>query len=163
MTPATIHSCTCQPRIQIENRQARNRKRERNPARRAQVKAWCAGKLCSCGCGQSANTPHHPSDSLYEDEWANLDECEPWKAWCHHLHHKGLERCPVCHGWMKRGREKCWKCEPHRVHNLRTGHTRHPCGKNEGQQRCKDGRVCARSPAKAEGCDYFTPRKAVAS
>lgn len=159
--PST-HHCTCQPRIQIENRQAKNRKREQDPARKAAVKAWCKDKLCSCGCGQPANCAHHPSDNLYDDEWANLDECEPWYSRCHHLHHKGLARCPSCGGWMRAGNEKCAKCQGHRVHNTKMGYVRHPCGKNFGRQRCTERIVCRRSPAKAEGCDYFIPRKAVA-
>lgn len=112
MTPATIHSVTNPGAIRAQNRQTRNRKREVSPERKAAVKAWCVGKLCSCGCGKPANCAHHPSDDLYQDEWANLDECEPYNSRCHHLHHKGLERCPSCGGWMKAGAETCFNCLP---------------------------------------------------
>lgn len=94
----------------INNRQFRNRKRERNPERRKAVKIWCIGKNCSCGCGRSANTPHHPSDDLYKDEWADLSECEPYYHTCHHMHHKGFARCPVCGKWIPKDGE-CWSCK----------------------------------------------------
>lgn len=98
--------------IAKDNRQYNNRKRERNPARRKEVKEWCRGKKCECSptCNRLANTPHHPSDDLYKDEWANLSECIPYNNRCHHNHHKGYVRCPSCGGWMKKGSEMCYTC-----------------------------------------------------
>jgi hypothetical protein len=153
---------TCPQAISTANRKARNRKREKKPAVRALVKAWCIGKVCSCGCGRPANTAHHPGE-LYESDlrYLNLNECEPYYHTCHHLHHRGYIRCPSCGGWMRQGNEKCAKCQGWRRYkdlHRSSGHTRHPCNKNLGQQKCRDGRVCGRSPVKAEGCDWFVAR-----
>lgn len=104
---------TCPQAIRTANRKARNRKREKKPEVRALVKAWCIGKVCSCGCGRPANTAHHPRGELYESDlrYLNLNECEPYYHTCHHLHHRGLVRCPSCGGWMRQGNEKCAKCQ----------------------------------------------------
>jgi len=157
MSAAKPHHCISQPNIRIQNRQTKNRKRERDPARIAAVKEWCVGKLCTCGCGQPANCAHHPSDDLYEDEWADLSQCEPWQSLCHHKHHKGFVRCPECGGWMKPGREKCSKCEGWVAKRIRQGKSRHPCDHNRGSQRCwRNGQllVCPYSPRTAEArCD----------
>ena len=104
-------SVTNPQRIRADNRQAHNREREATPERREEVRLWCIGKQCSCGCRQDANCAHHPGDDLYADEiWANLDECEPYQSFCHTLHHKGYVRCLGCGGWMRKGREECSKC-----------------------------------------------------
>lgn len=159
-------SVTCPQRIQIENRQARNRKREKSPAVKAKIAAWVIGKLCSCGCKRPANMAHHPKGELYETDEAylNLNECEPYYSSCHHNMHKGLVRCPTCTGWMRPGNDKCFKCQGWRRQNCKKGLLRHPCDHNTGQQQCRrDGQllVCGRSPKKAEGCDYFKKREAV--
>ena len=159
MSSAATYHCTNPQRIRIDNRQADNRQRESNPDRKAAVKAWCIGKLCTCGCGKPANCAHHPTDDLYGDEWGNLDECEPYTGRCHHMKHKGYDRCPECGGWMKRGSEKCAKCRGWRARNLKKGVVRHPCEDNEGRQVCRTRLVCPYSPQKAENCDYFKKRK----
>ena len=163
MPPLAISpiAVTCPAEIARIGRQARNRTRERDPARRKAVRAWCVGKECSCGCGKPANTPHHPSGDLYKDKWADLSECEPYYHICHHLLHKGYLRCPSCKGWMRPGYEKCWKCRgrPGGKHRIRRH--RHPCLKNLGQQRCSEKGVCPHSPRKAAGrCERFAAREA---
>ena len=149
---------TCPQRISINNRQANNRAREADPARKAAVEAWCVGKLCTCGCGQPANCAHHPTDDLYQDEWADLSQCEPWQSFCHHMHHRGFERCPECKGWMRKGREKCAKCSGWRKRNQLSGRIWHPCRKNLGRQKCTELIVCSYSPKKARVCDHFGER-----
>lgn len=155
----TSLAVTCPQAIRIGNRQAQNRKRERDPAQRAAVKAWCEGKTCSCGCGRPANTAHHVADTLYADDVAykDLANCDPYYHTCHRNHHKGLERCPVCKGWMRRGSESCYRCRG--VFRLRPRPDRFPCSWHRRGQRClsplRYSRVCDRSPVKADGCDYF--------
>lgn len=142
--------------IRKDNRQAHNREREANPERKAAVKAWCEGKTCTCGCGQPANCAHHPTDDLYEDEWANLDECEPWQSFCHHMHHRGFVRCPECSGWMRPGKEMCSKCRGV-TKATRRRHCRHPCPKNRGSQKCAFSwsPVCSYSPQRALECSWY--------
>ena len=154
-----VTATTCPQEIARIGRQARNRKREKDPALVALKKEWCVGKVCSCGCGRAANTPHHPRGALYENDlvYADPENWEPYYHTCHHNMHKGLVRCPSCGGWMRSGNEKCAKCRGWRYKNRKL--IRHPCDKNLGQQRCRDGRICARSPRKAEGCDWFVARK----
>lgn len=144
--------------IRKDNRQAHNREREQNPARKEAVRIWCTGKLCTCGCGQPANCAHHPTDDLYQDEWADLSQCEPYQSWCHMMHHRGFERCPECRGWMRKGREKCAKCSGWRKRNQPSGRIRHPCRKNVGRQKCTELIVCSYSPKKASACDHFGER-----
>ncbi len=156
MIAATPYHCTSQPNIRIKNRQKKNRKREADPARKAAVKGWCKGQLCTCGCGQPANCAHHPNDTLYGDEWADLSQCEPWQSFCHHMHHKGFVRCPECGGWMRHGHEMCSKCR--KVSRAtRRRHNRHPCPKNLGNQRCAFSwsPVCSFSPQRATECDWY--------
>lgn len=162
-------SVTNPQRLRADLRQANNRQREQAPERKAAVERWCIGKLCSCGCGQPANCAHHPTDDLYGDQWADLSECEPYNSGCHHMRHKGYDRCPECGGWMKRGSEKCAKCRGWRARNTKRGIVRHPCSHNIGRQRCqRDGRVlvCPYSPRTAQQrCDpdHFKIREAVTS
>ena len=115
MIAVTIHHCISQPNIRIQNRQAKNRKREVDPALVAIKKQWCIGKVCDCGCGRPANTPHHPKGELYENDPAYADPAnwEPYYHTCHHNLHKGLVRCPTCTGWMQPGNEKCYRCQGH--------------------------------------------------
>ena len=167
MIAVNPHHCISQPNIRINNRQYDNRKRERTPARRAEVKAWCSGKLCTCGCGRPANTPHHPHDGLYQDEyWADLRECEPWYHQCHHNYHHGLVRCPECGGWMKQGREKCAKCSGWTRTAKKPRHAWHSCGWNRGNQQCSNSarrdRICPYNSRDAPNrcdADHFAARK----
>lgn len=165
-----ITTTSCPQAIAAANRKTRNRKREQDPAVRALVKAWCVGKVCSCGCGRPANMAHHPTDDLYASDirYLNLDECEPFFHTCHHNMHHGLIRCPGCGGWMRQGSEKCAKCRGTvRTQKDRNGRIykstykrRHPCLKNLGQQRCREKIVCPYSPRKApDGCRAFVARK----
>jgi hypothetical protein len=150
---------TCPQEIRKDNRQAHNREREQTPERKAAVKVWCIGKTCTCGCGRPANCAHHPTDDLYQDEWANLDECDPWQSFCHHMHHKGFVRCPKCGGWMRPGKEACSKC---RGSTIRKPSIKHPCDRRKPDQKCarKPGMVCEYSAAKAKtNCSYFKERK----
>jgi hypothetical protein len=163
MTETLSIPTTCPQDIARMGRQARNRKRERDPKVRALVKAWCKEKLCSCGCGKKADTAHHPTDDLYASnyQYLKLDECEPYYHHCHFVRHRGFERCPECHGWMKAGSEKCAKCRGWRYKNRK--HLKHPCFKNVGQQRCTQKIVCPFSPRKAPmdppaGCRAFEAR-----
>jgi hypothetical protein len=163
MTAITV---TCPQAIRAKNRQANNRKRERDPERRAIVKAWCMGKLCSCGCGMPANTAHHISDDLYADDEAyrDLANCEPYYHLCHRAHHRGYERCPICRGWMRKGSESCYKCRgvvwrsPRRAGLF-------PCSWRKNDQRClspiRFSGVCDRSRMNCTGCDHFMARVAV--
>ena len=158
----TRHSVTCPRDIRRINRQAKNRKREKE--NRAAVIAWCEGKKCSCGCGSYADMAHHTSDNLYKDEIAyrDLDNCDPYYHSCHTMHHRGYERCPKCGGWMKRGSEMCYACRKitygeRIVTNQRK--VRHPCLKNIGKQRCSEKNLCPHPPAKARSCAYFKERK----
>lgn len=155
MTQALYQITICPAEIARVNRQARNRLRERNPAVRALVKAWCIGKICSCGCGRPATTAHHPTDDLYESDirYLNLSQCEPYYHHCHYMRHRGFERCPACNGWMRQGSEKCAKCRGWRHKNKRK--IVHPCAKNLGQQRCAQKGVCCYSPRKAGECRAF--------
>lgn len=149
-------SVTCPQEIRKDNRQARNREREANPERKAAVKAWCEGKTCTCGCGQPANCAHHPTNDLYEDEWANLSECEPWQSFCHHMHHNGFVRCAECGGWMRPGKEMCSKCRGV-TKATRRRHNRHPCPKNRGSQKCAFvwAPVCSYSATRALECSWY--------
>lgn len=159
MIAASPYHCTSQPNIRIANRQAKNRKREQTPERKAAVKAWCVGKTCTCGCGQPANCAHHPSDDLYEDEWADLSQCEPWNSRCHHLHHKGFVRCPECGGWMRAGREKCAKCAGWT--GKKEHFNRHSCDRHGAGQICsRSSYRCPYARTKAEKmCDIFEAKK----
>jgi len=158
MTLSLSIPTTCPAEIARIGRQARNRKRERDPKVRAAVQAWCKGKVCSCGCGKPSNTAHHPTDDLYTTDirYLNLSEWEPYYHHCHFMLHRGFERCPVCKGWMKAGSEKCSKCRGWRRRNLRL--IRHPCLKNVGQQQCTQKIVCSFSPRKSAGCGAFVAR-----
>jgi len=136
--------------IAIDNRQTNNRQREKE--NRAAVIRWCIGKVCTCGCGKPANVAHHVSDELYKDETAYLDlaNCDPYRAWCHRMHHKGFVRCPVCHGWMREGRDKCAKCSGWKKHKFIKSH--HPCKSHLKSGRCSKSRIgsqCLYSPNKA--------------
>lgn len=163
------YRCQSPDNIRIQNRQAKNRKRERDPKRRAEVKKWCEGKLCTCGCGQPANTPHHPGDNCYADEiWADLRECEPWRHTCHRRYHKGWVRCPQCGGWMKPGFEVCYKCSGGgKTHTRKKIPFRidHPCQDHRRTGRCGTDNgfgQCQYSAKDAEGrCEEFRARKAV--
>lgn len=157
---------TCPEAIRAQNRKANNRKRERDPERRAIVKAWCVGKTCTCGCGKPANTPHHVSDDLYKDEgaWKDLANCEPYYHICHGLHHKGFERCPVCKGWMRRGSESCYRCRGASYWISPRKKDQFPCNWHRKGQRClspiRYSGICDRSPVTAGGCDYFMAKVA---
>ena len=159
MTPLAV---TCPQQIRTQNRKANNRKREQDPERRAIVKAWCIGKLCSCGCGKQANTAHHVSDDLYADEgeYKDLANCEPYYHTCHNNYHKGLERCPTCKGWMARGADRCSKCRGVVWKSSRP--RRFPCGWHRASQRClspiRYSKVCDRSAGTCFGCDHFIER-----
>lgn len=154
----TSLAVTCPQAIRALNRKTRNRKRERE--NRAAVIAWCQGKVCSCGCGRPANTAHHVADTLYADDEAykDLDNCEPYYHTCHRMHHKGLERCPLCGGWMLRRSESCYRCRG--VARTRSSRPhRFPCLWHRRGQRClsplRYSGICDRSPKTAEGCDHF--------
>ena len=136
---ASVHHCTCPQRIRADIRQTKNRKRERTPARRAEVQKWCEGKTCTCGCGKPANTPHHPNDGRYDDEyWADLRECEPWYHICHRNHHKGWIRCPECGGWMRPGFDRCYLCSNHGKTKTRKPKVpAHPCRSHLMTGRCR--------------------------
>ena len=153
-------SCTNSARIRINNRQARNRRREKE--HRSEVIAWCIGKKCTCGCGQDADVAHHVSDDLYKDDEAYLDlaNCDPYYHQCHSQHHRGYCRCPKCRGWMKRGREQCAKCEGWRSVNIRLRKIRHPCRFNLGKQKCTLRIACPFTPKKAPtDCNKFQARE----
>lgn len=151
-------SVTCPQAIAAINHKARNREREKDPAVKALVRAWCKGKVCSCGCGKPANTAHHPEGKLYETDliYLDLNNCEPFWYWCHRMMHAGFVRCPECGGWMRRGREKCSKCFGWKRNRKKP--RKHPCLKNSGPQQCRQKCVCPYPPKKAEGCDHYTAR-----
>ncbi|MCU0651139.1 MAG: hypothetical protein MUC52_02785 [Candidatus Omnitrophica bacterium] len=116
-------SVTCPAEIARINRQARNRKREKNPVLVAIKRKWCEGKTCSCGCGRPANTPHHPRGELYENDAAYIDpdNWEPYYHICHHRYHtvhwfsqqtcrteRGIKVCPYS---AKKAQEQCEQFE----------------------------------------------------
>lgn len=151
--------CTSPPNIRIANRQEINRKRERDPALIKIKKAWCKGKKCSCGCGRDANTAHHPRGELYESDPVYYDssQWEPYYSGCHQNLHRGYVKCPSCGGWMKPGKEMCWKCrgKPSGKHRLR-----YPCKFRLQLQRCSKRIICPYGYKSAEQqCEIFEKRE----
>jgi hypothetical protein len=157
-------SVTCPAEIARINRQARNRKREKNQVLVAIKRKWCEGKTCSCGCGRPANTPHHPRGELYENDAAYIDpdNWEPYYHICHHRYHTGWQHCPTCGKWMRPGSEQCWICAG-KPRGKRRRPPRHPCTHWFSQQTCRTERgikVCPYSAKKAqEQCEQFEKRE----
>ena len=160
---------TCPQEIARVQRQARNRKRERDPELMAMKKKWCEGKVCDCGCGRPADTPHHPFGALYENDSAYADPTnwEPYYHTCHHCMHHGFERCPGCGGWMRPGHEKCAICRGTvTIKQKRNGgkyrctrKDHHPCRFHQIAQRCTVRHICCYSPKRCRECERFQERK----
>jgi hypothetical protein len=150
-------TCTSQANIAIENHRASQEQICGDPHHQADVDAWVKGKVCSCGCGRPATTPHHPDLNVYgTEEYHDLSLCEPYYWHCHKMLHKGFVRCPECSGWMRPGHEMCSKCRGV-TKATRRRHNRHPCPKNRGSQKCAFAwaPVCSYSPKRALECNWY--------
>ena len=160
---------TCPQEIQIHNRKAKNRGRERSIIMRAEVRAWVAGKKCSCGCGRDATTAHHPRGDLYKSEELYMDKSqwEPYYHACHSHLHKGYVRCPECHRWMRPGFDTCYTCRGRpgdkrkkAIYQYRN-RSKHPCSHRYKLQVCAMNgrtRLCSYGYLRAEQCPDFERR-----
>lgn len=150
-------------------------------------------RLCAWGCGRPATTVCHPPGSWtygrpeYWDprHWYGL--CER----CAGAERFGYKLCPVCkENYLPADSyfESCFGCLPeperqrilagrerlnHKIRAIKGAYTRriraifrayqHPCGSNEGSQRCSDplilGGVCDKKAARAHECRRFKIRE----
>jgi len=109
---ATRYSVTCPQAIRADLRKKQNIRRLLKPKQKKERKVWCIGKVCVCGCGRPANTPHHPSGDLYEtdEKYFNLDGCVPYYHICHNRMHKGYVPCEKCGTLIKPCYTVCFNC-----------------------------------------------------
>jgi hypothetical protein len=162
---------TCPAEIARIGRQALHKEWWDDPVYQAIAAKRIEGETCHY-CGQRpATLPHHDEDWHYFSKEAYYDpqNMTPCCGTCHRMYRKGLVICPVCRKhYVLRSSEKCRWCRGLMQVSRKTGRVypksttyrrRHPCGKNLGQQKCRQKIVCSYPPRKAEGCHWFVARE----
>jgi hypothetical protein len=179
----TFISCTCQPRIAIENHRAGLRSIWRSRVWRKASGDYKARHPAKCSrCGKEGPIVPGHSGEDYSPEMTESyiqkvrdDQVVPLCPRCNQQEAKGKHPCPSCiakhaadpEHWIRyigQDQEICFHCE-HPEKRKRERPTRHPCLCNIGQQRCRrNGQVlvCPYPPRTAQQrCDpdHFVARK----